>query len=63
MKHASVKLGEYTVPLIGIPVNATQQKCSGCGKEFHLSDITLDKNGNPFCPKCLKPTSEIYTNL
>lgn len=52
-KHATVKIGEYTIPLIGIPESSTQQKCFGCGKSFHLSDIKLDKKGNPYCPECL----------
>ena len=51
-KHATVNLGEYTVPLIGIPQSATQQKCSKCGKSFHLSEIELDQNGRPLCKKC-----------
>lgn len=53
-KHATVKLGEYTVPLIGIPHDATQQKCKRCRKSFHLSEIILDEKGAPLCRQCLE---------
>jgi len=29
-KHAMVKVGEYEVPLIGIPKDATLEQCQGC---------------------------------
>lgn len=53
-KHATVKIGEYTIPLIGIAESATQQKCSRCKCSFHLSEITLNENGKPLCKECLK---------
>jgi len=53
-EHATVKVGDYTIPLIGVPKDASQQRCEGCKENFHLSEITLDTNGNPMCPGCLK---------
>lgn len=52
MKHATVRLSEYEVPLIGVPASATQEKCADCGKLFHLSEIELDLNGRHLCPVC-----------
>ncbi len=54
-KHATVKLGEYVVPLIGIPESSTQQECHRCKKSFNLTEITLDEKGRPHCKKCLNP--------
>jgi len=50
--HATVKLGEYTVPLIGIEFAATQEKCSQCQRSYHLSEIALDENCQPRCKAC-----------
>lgn len=58
MKHATVHIGEYTIPLIGVPVDATQQECSTCHKKVHLSRIILDQNGQPHCDKCHEKTQE-----
>lgn len=53
-KHATIKLGEYTVPLIGIPEKATLQKCVVCRFTFHLSDIILDERCRPHCRACME---------
>jgi hypothetical protein len=42
VKYATVKLGEYTVPLLGIPQEATEEVCSKCGRTRHLTDISFD---------------------
>lgn len=52
-EYATVRLGEYTVPLIGIPKEATQEKCSRCGSPLHLADTVLDAKGHPCCKSCL----------
>jgi hypothetical protein len=54
VKHATVRLGEYTVPLIGVPEDATLETCDTCKKKFNLRVIVLDEHGVPKCPKCLK---------
>lgn len=54
MEHATVKIGEYEVPLIGVPKSATQETCTGCSQSFHLTEIALDARGEPKCPKCLE---------
>lgn len=55
---ATVKIGEYEIPLIGIPDSATQQKCSICGKSFHISEIKIEMNGEPKCSQCEERTDE-----
>lgn len=51
MNHATVKLGDYTCPLIGIPVSATEDECDLCWDIFHISDLTI--TGTQFlCKKC-----------
>lgn len=53
MKHAATTRYGYTVPLIGIPANATDEQCSRCKQYVHLREIVLDEHGNPICLKCL----------
>lgn len=53
-KHATVPLGEYLVPLIGVSPDATQETCARCGQKQHLKDMTLDARGQPLCAECLK---------
>jgi hypothetical protein len=60
MKHATVKLGNMVIPLIGVPVTSTQERCEGCNKNFHLSEITLDGDGRPHCRQCIYFKSAEY---
>lgn len=54
MKHATVNLGEYVVPLIGVPASATREKCDGCRKQRHLSAVFIQPDGRTFlCTGCL----------
>ena len=53
VEHATVRVGEYVVPLIGVPKEATQEKCSHCGSMCHLADMALDAKGQPCCQTCL----------
>jgi predicted RNA-binding Zn-ribbon protein involved in translation (DUF1610 family) len=62
MKHASVTLGEFSVTLIGIPPEATEYSCDGCGKVFAVECLELNAAGTHFfCRKCggVKPHSRI----
>lgn len=52
MKHATVKLGDYTVPLIGIDENATKEQCDECKKVKHLSTIRITDQGRFQCLIC-----------
>lgn len=52
---ATVPVGEYVVPLIGVPKEATQEKCSRCGAPLHLAETVLDEKGQPCCRSCLTP--------
>ena len=57
--HATVKLGEYTIPLIGIDRSATEMECELCHDIFHISQVQLSESGKQFlCPKCSKQTNE-----
>lgn len=50
-KHAEVRIGEYTVPLIGINEEAVLEVCDLCGDYTYLGDVTY--NGTHFlCKKC-----------
>ncbi len=50
MTHATVKIGEYTIPLIGVAEDATKERCDKCLKYFHLSLIGYD--GRFLCQPC-----------
>lgn len=53
MNHATVRLGDYKVPLIGIPESATEEECNGCKKRNkHLSEVMLDEQGRFMCWSC-----------
>lgn len=52
MNHATVRLGDYKVPLIGIDQSATEEKCDGCQRTYHLSEIRLNQN-RFMCWSCL----------
>jgi len=50
-KWATVQLGEFTVPLIGVAPDATEERCDGCRCIEHLKDICLV--GTKFlCARC-----------
>jgi hypothetical protein len=51
--HATAKLGEFTVPLIGIPKSATEDACDGCGALTHIRELFTDGTGF-LCLKCLQ---------
>lgn len=53
MDHAKVKVGEYIIPLIGIPPEAGLEECDSCGKVFPLWEIRF--NGREYlCENCMK---------
>ncbi len=39
MKHPTLKLGEYDIPLIGLPMNCVEETCDTCKKEFHIQEV------------------------
>jgi len=51
-EHATVKIGEYTIPLIGIPKDATEDVCQECGCKFHISQGVVDMAGRTLCDNC-----------
>jgi hypothetical protein len=53
MKHATVKIGEYTIPLIGIDPSATLERCDQCRKSKHLSAMKITMDGKRIlCVSC-----------
>lgn len=52
MRHATIELGGYLVPLIGVPRDATSEACDGCLRRFPLLKVTFD-GGEFLCPGCL----------
>lgn len=58
-EHATVKLSEFEVPLIGIPKESTQETCFACGVIMHLNEAVITKGGKVVCPRCAKQLSEI----
>lgn len=59
MNHATVKLGDYTVPLLGVPPDATEETCEIRGRRCHLSEVKLDGEGYPLCPQCHDTTTTL----
>ncbi len=54
-KHATVKVGGFEIPLIGLPTHCTLGECDLCHDYFGLTDITY--TGKQFlCAKCNQPT-------
>jgi len=57
--HALVKIGDMTIPLIGVPIDAGLEECDLCHDLFRLWDIVYNgtqflcfKCGPQFCPFC-----------
>lgn len=61
MEHATVKIGEHIIPLIGIPPSATDLECEFCYNIFHITDVHLNREGTHFlCKECRKRNHELY---
>jgi hypothetical protein len=50
-KHAEIKLDGYTIPLIGIAPDATQQECELCHDIFQLQSLEL-VGTQMLCERC-----------
>lgn len=50
-KHATVRVGGYKIPLIGIDRDASQQECEACHESFHLLEVGLC-DGKFLCITC-----------
>lgn len=51
-EHATVKLDGRDIPLIGVPADATRDRCAACGQTFHLSLLVLHQD-KFICHKCV----------
>lgn len=55
MKHATIRIAGYEVPLIGLSVSETESACDGCGKDFHIQSLTwMERTGKTvlLCETC-----------
>ena len=53
MKHAEIQVGEYKIPLLGVPADAVEYTCDGCRNTFHILQLQLNTSGNKFlCENC-----------
>lgn len=60
MKHATVKIGDYTIPLIGIGESATQDNCDKCGTLIHITELQFQADGvTLLCKKCGKKKGKL----
>lgn len=41
ISHVTVKIGDMTIPLIGVPPSATLEKCDQCKKQFNIQQVRL----------------------
>lgn len=56
-KHATVKIGEYIIPLIGIDPAATEETCDNCGLTAHITQFVISRGSGIVCrndKECLK---------
>lgn len=54
LKHATVEVSGYKIPLIGIPKSATQFQCQKCGSKFDRPDKVILTVQRFLCEKCRK---------
>lgn len=58
MKHATAKIGEYEIPLIGISPTATEERCDLCKKTHHIKDVMIVMGAGLSCAITCKPCWE-----
>lgn len=56
MKHADVKIGDYIIPLIGVPQDASLEECDLCHDIFPLREMVISETGHILCPKHAEKT-------
>jgi formylmethanofuran dehydrogenase subunit E len=52
-EHATVSRDGYSVPLIGVPVEATSSECDLCHDTFHVTELEWS-GSQMLCAKCRK---------
>lgn len=57
--HAKVIRDGYEVPLIGIPPEATEDKCDQCKQIFPIKNLHLGAKQEMLCSKCLSLISDL----
>lgn len=50
--HAIIEREGFSVPLIGIALDAVLQECDLCHEEFGIREIEVSESGQMLCPKC-----------
>ncbi len=44
-RHATVHVGDYEIPLIGVPRDAVEQKCDRCGALMTIAETIITETG------------------
>ena len=52
MNHATITVGEYTIPLIGLPTTCVRETCDRCKKDFHIQEVEF-VDDQILCFECL----------
>lgn len=47
-----VNVGEFVVPLIGLPVDCRLGECECCGNEHIIDALKFSEEGQLLCPRC-----------
>ena len=48
-----VPLGEWSVPLLGIPASAVEEQCDECKESQHLTKVAIVGSSRFLCSICL----------
>ncbi len=59
--HAQVQIGEFKVPLIGIPPSAVLESCDCCHDDIGLSEAVFT-GSQVLCPKCCEEPKADHPN-
>lgn len=51
-EHAEITIGEYKIPLIGIPKDAAMEECDLCHEIEPLQEVIITECGQILCRKC-----------
>ena len=62
VKHATIKLGDYTIPLIGVDRTATLEECDLCHDIFSIQAVWLTGT-QILCEKCYVESAECIVGM
>lgn len=61
-EHAMVPLGEWSVPLIGVSKEATEERCDLCQELQHMTKVAILGNSRFLCSLCLMNHMQFHWN-